>query len=132
MAHRWWKWLLYPAIFVAVAVAYRVYSETAGPRFDEGLKKLEADMKRQLPMKVDEITTLVDVKYQPTNTIYWYVMDTTDYTVDPHALEQNIHVALCSNAEALRTIKEKGFTYEYHYVNKERAFLAAFTITKCP
>ena len=127
----WKRSLAYGAVIASVAVAYRVYSEYAGPRFEDGLQKLEADTKRTLPKKVDEITTLVDVKFERTKNIYWYVMDTKDGTIDGHKLEQLVRNNVCSNSEMMRTIKEKGFTYEYHYVNKEQVALGTFTIAKC-
>jgi hypothetical protein len=128
----WKKNLAYGAIITLIAVGYRVWSEYAGPRFDEGLQQAEAEMKKTLPSKVDEDTTLVDVKYEPTKTAYWYVVDTTNSTVDTHNLEQGIRTKVCASTEMLRTIKEKGFSYEYHYVNKARAVLADINITKCP
>jgi hypothetical protein len=38
-------------------VAYRVYSELAGPGFEERLKRIEGDAKKSLPMKLDDVTT---------------------------------------------------------------------------
>jgi hypothetical protein len=38
---------------------------------------------------------------------------------------------MCANEELSQAINERGFSYEYHYVNKAQAFLAAFTIAKC-
>jgi hypothetical protein len=32
----------------------------------------------------------------------------------------------------LRMMKEKGVSYEYHYMDKARATVAAFTIASCP
>jgi hypothetical protein len=132
MSPGWKRSLVFAAIFILAAVTYRVYSEHAGPRFDEGLQKLEADTKKTLPRKVDERTTWVDVKYERTKNIYWFVMDTKDGTVDPRELEQDVHSQLCANADALRTIREKRFSYEFHYVNKAQVSLANFTIAKCP
>ena len=63
------------AVFVAYFVAYRVYSELAGPGFEQRLKRIEGDAKKSLPMKLDDVTTLVDLKYDADKTTYWYVMD---------------------------------------------------------
>jgi hypothetical protein len=54
--------LIVTAVFAAVFVAYRVYSELAGPGFEERLKRIEGDAKKSLPMKLDDVTTLVDLK----------------------------------------------------------------------
>ena len=127
----WKRSLVFGAIIAAIVAGYRVYSELAGPRFDERLQKFEADMKKSLPQKVDDLTTLVDVKYGRTKTDYWFVLDTKDGMPDPREIERHVTTGACLNGEIARTIREKGYTYEYHYANKERAFVANFTI-KCP
>ena len=69
MALSWKRSLIYGVILTIAAVTYWVYSETSGPRFDQGLQKREADMKKTLPRKVDDITTLEDVKYDGTKNV---------------------------------------------------------------
>lgn len=121
------------ALVTLIVAAYKVYSEQADRRFDEGLKKLEADARSKLPIKVDEFTTLVDLRYEPRKNIYWYVIEVREGDrVDRQKLKQRAQDQVCGNADALRTIKEKGFSYEYHYTDKTRATLAAFTIANCP
>ncbi len=121
------------ALVAFIVVAYEVYSERADRRSDEGLKKLEADAKRKLPVKVDAFTTLVDLRYEPRKNIYWYVIEVRDgERVDRQELKQRAQNQVCGDADALRTIREKGFSYEYHYTDKARATLAAFTIANCP
>ena len=121
------------ALVGSVAVAYKVYSDQAGRRLDEGLKKLEADAKSKLPIKVDEFTTLVDLTYGPRKNVYRYVMEVKDGDrVDRQKLRRSAQDQVCGDADASRAIKEKGFSYEYHYMDKARATLAAFTIANCP
>ena len=55
-------WIILTAFVVAGAVGYLVYSKWA----EEGLRRTEADMKSNLPLRVDQNTTLVDVKYELT------------------------------------------------------------------
>jgi hypothetical protein len=59
---------------VAGAVGHLVFSKWA----EEGLRRNEADMKSNLPLRVDPNTTLVDVKYERTHSTYWYVIDNLD------------------------------------------------------
>jgi len=69
-------WITLTAFIVAgVVVGYVVYNKWARPRFEEGLRRTEADMKSNLPLRVDQNTTLVDVKYKRTYSAYWYVVD---------------------------------------------------------
>jgi hypothetical protein len=75
MSWSWQRSLIVTAVIVAVFVAYRVYSELAGAGFEERLKRIEGDAKKSLPMKLDDVTTLVDLKYNADKTTYWYVMD---------------------------------------------------------
>jgi hypothetical protein len=125
---RWKQSLIWVVVLTTATVVYRIWSEREGPRFNENLARTEADTKAKLPIRIDDHTTLVDIKYEPTKTAYWYIVD---QMLDPRT-EQDIQKQLCANSNALRTIREKGFSYEYHYMNKARVSLAAFTITKCP
>ena len=75
--------MIVTAVIVAVFVAYRVYSELAGPGFEEHLKRIEGDAKKSLPMKLDDVTTLVDLKYDADKTTYWYVMDVASNELTP-------------------------------------------------
>jgi hypothetical protein len=133
MSPVWKRSLITIVLLTSLVVAYNVYSDQAGRRFDEDLKKLEADAKGRLPMKVDEFTTLVDVTYEPHKKVYWYVMEVKDgERVERQKLKQSAQNQLCGNADALRMKREKGVSYEYHYMDKARATLVAFTIASCP
>jgi hypothetical protein len=133
MSPLWKRSLIAIALLASVVVAYKVYSDRAGRRFEADLKKLEADAKSRLPVKVDQFTTLVDVKYEPHKKVYWYVMEVKEGDrVERQKLRQSAQDQLCGNADALRTIKEDGVSYEYHYMDKARATVVAFTIANCP
>jgi hypothetical protein len=60
-------WIILTAFIVAVAIGYGIYSKWA----EDGLRRTEADMKSNLPLRVDPNTTLVDVKYDRTHSTYW-------------------------------------------------------------
>ena len=133
MSPVWKRSLIAIALLASVVVAYDVYRNQAGRGFAEDLKKLEPDAKSGLPIKVDEFTTLVDVTYEPHKKVYWYVMEVKDgERVERQKLKQRAQDQVCGNADALRMIKEKGVSYEYHYMDKARATVAAFTIASCP
>src|SRR5262245_50245208 len=133
MSPVWKRSLIAIALLMSLVVAYKVYSDQAGRRFGADLKKLEADAKSRLPVKVDEFTTLVDVTYEPHKRVYWYVMEVKDgQRVERQRLKQSAQDQLCGNAEALRMMKENGVSYEYHYMDKVRATVVAFTIANCP
>ena len=131
MSWSWQRSLIVTAVFAAVFVAYRVYSELAGPGFEERLKRIEGDAKKSLPMKLDDVTTLVDLKYDADKTTYWYVMDVASNGFDAKDLQQRVEQRMCANEELWHAINERCFSYEYHNVNKAQAFLAAFKIAKC-
>ena len=97
------------------------------------IKKLEADAKRDLPQKIDDMTTLVDVKYEPTRISWWYVLYLGDnkMPIGPHEMEQRLQQQLCDNPENSSFIKQ-GFSYAYHYASKAGVSIADFTITTCP
>ena len=136
MSPSWKRTLIIAALVTLVTVAYRVWSEVAGPRFEEelaDLAKIEADAKSKLPIKIDQTTTFVDLKYEPKKTVYWYVIDVpSNQQIDTNELEKNIRSYVCANSESSRSIREKGFSFEYHYLNKAKTPLATFTVAKCP
>jgi hypothetical protein len=122
-------WIILPVFIVAVAVGYGVYSEWPGP--EAGLHRIEADMKSNLPLRVDQNTTLVDVKYERTHSTYWYVIDNADQ-FDPQETARQVQIGVCSNAENSRAVKQEGFSYEYHYRTKEGRVLTDFKVATCP
>jgi hypothetical protein len=123
-------WIIPTALIVAGAVGYGVYSEWAGPRFEAGLRRTEADMKSNLPLRVDQNTTLVDVKYKRTYSAYWYVVDKADQ-FDAQETARQVQIGVCTNADNSSTMKKEGFSYEYHYRTKEGLALADFKINAC-
>ena len=133
MSPVWKRSLITIALLASLVVAYEVYSDRGGRRLDADLKKLEADAKSRLPVKVDQFTTLVDVRYEPHKRVYWYVMEVKDgERVERQKLKQSAQDQICGNADALRMMKENGVSYEYHYMDKARATVVAFTIVNCP
>jgi hypothetical protein len=119
-------WIILTAFIVAGAVGYVVYSIWT----EEGLRRTEADMKSNLPLRVDQNTTLVDVKYERTHSIYWYVIDKPDQ-FDPQETARQVQIGVCANADNSSTMKKEGFSYEYHYRTKEGLALTDFKITTC-
>jgi hypothetical protein len=119
-------WIILTAFIVAGAVGYVAYSKWA----EEGLRRTEADMKSNLPLRVDQNTTLVDVKYERTHSIYWYVIDKPDQ-FDPQETARQVQIGVCANVDNSSTMKKEGFSYEYHYRTKEGLALTDFKITTC-
>ena len=55
--------IILTAFIVAGAVGYGIYSKWT----EDGLRRTETDMKSNLPLRVDQNTTLVDIKYDRTH-----------------------------------------------------------------
>ena len=87
-------------------------------------------MKSNLPLRVDQNTTLVDVKYERTHSTYWYVIDKADQ-FDAQETARQVQIGVCTNADNSSTMKKGGFSYEYHYRTKEGLALADFKINAC-
>ena len=119
-------WIILTAVIVAGAVGYGVYSKWT----EDGLSRTEADMKSNLPLRVDQNTTLVDVKYGRTHSTYWYVVDKADQ-FDPQETARRVQSAVCANADNSSTMNKEGFSYEYHYRTKDGLALTDFQITSC-
>jgi|SRR6516164_1778069 len=122
-------WIILTAFIAAVAAGYWVYREWIGP--EVGLRRIEGNMKSNLPLRIDPNKTLVDVKYERNHSSYWYVVSNADQ-FDTQDTARQVQNGLCSDAETLRAVKEEGFSYEYHYKTKEGRALADFKITTCP
>ena len=69
-------WIILTAFIVAGAVGYGIYSVRKWT--EDRLRRTEADMKSNLPLRVDQNNTLVDVKYGRTHSTYWCVVDKAD------------------------------------------------------
>jgi hypothetical protein len=119
-------WLILTAVIVAGAVGYGLYSKWT----EEGLRRTETDMKSNLPLRVDQNTTLVDVKYDRTHNTYWYVIDAANQ-FDAQETARRVQSGVCANAENSSTMKKEGFSYEYHYRTKDGLALADFKVTTC-
>jgi hypothetical protein len=119
-------WIILTAVIVAGAVTYGVYSKWTA----EELRRTEADMKSNLPLRVDQNTTLVDVKYDRTHSIYWYVIDNADQ-FDAQETARQVQSGVCRNADNSSTMKKEGFSYEYHYRTKDGLALTDFKVTTC-
>ena len=107
-------------------VGYGIYSKWT----EDGLRRTEADMKSNLPLRVDQNTALVDVKYDRTHSTYWYVIDKPDQ-FDAQKTARQVLIGVCTNAENSNTMKHEGFSYEYHYKTKDGLALTDFKITSC-
>ena len=121
-------WIILTALIVAGAVGYGIYSVRNST--EDKLRRTEADMKSNLPLRVDQNTTLVDAKYERTHSINWYVIDKPDQ-FDPQETARQVQIGVCANADNSSTMKKEGFSYEYHYRTKEGLALTDFKITTC-
>ena len=119
-------WIILTALIVAGADGYGIYSKWT----EDGLRRTEADMKSNLPLRVDQNTTLVDVKYDRTHSSYWYVIENADQ-FDPQETARKVQSGVCTNAENSSTMKKDGFSYEYHYRTKDGLALTDFKVTSC-
>jgi len=119
-------WIILTAFIVAGAVGYGIYSNW----MENGLRRAEADMKSNLPLRADQNTTLVDVKYDKTHSTYWYVIDKPDQ-FDAQETARQVQIGVCNNADNSSTMKKEGFSYEYHYKTKDGLALTDFKVTSC-
>ena len=122
------NWIILTVFIVAGAVGYGIYSVRKST--EDKLRRTEADMKSNLPLRLDQNTTLVDVKYGRTHSTYWYVVDKADQ-FDPQETARRVQSAVCANADNSSTMNKEGFSYEYHYRTKDGLALTDFKITSC-
>ena len=107
-------------------------------RFESGMAKL----KSELPKKIDDKTTAVDVDYERhlgagdrewVNLTYKYVVDLSadDTPFDLHETEQSVQQQACADPNTSRAIKA-GNSFSFHYASKQGVSLGDFTISACP
>ena len=75
----WRQWLPGLAVMILLvsvaAAGYALYSQSPSAKVLKELRELEAATKRELPLRVNEVTILVDVRFEPNQSSYWYVLD---------------------------------------------------------
>jgi hypothetical protein len=117
-------------VFSIVAVGHRIYSVTQ--KSQAQLQALEDDAKKKLPQKIDAVTTLVDVKYEPKISSYWYTISESPEQIDINQLKANIQHSACANSGLRHTIRDEGFSYVYHYKTSSGVALLDFAVSSCP
>ena len=118
----------------------QMLQHTASLQENAALKKLD-ELKSELPKKIDDRTTLVDMDFERheamarkwVNATYKYVVDlSVDGTpFDLHETEQSVQQQTCADPNTSRAIKE-GDSYSFHYASKEGVSLGDFMISACP
>src|SRR5215470_5016830 len=98
-------WVILTAFIVAGALGYGIYDVRNST--EDKLRRTEADMKSNLPLRVDQNTTLVNVKYGRTQSTYWYVVDKAE-GFDPQETARRVQSGVCANAENSSTMKKEG------------------------
>jgi hypothetical protein len=109
---------------IRIIMAMRHYTMQAGNPQHFG------NMKSNLPLRLDQNTTLVDVEYDRTHNSYWYVIDAANQ-FDAQETARRVQSGVCANAENSSTMKKEGFSYEYHYKTKDGLALTDFKVTTC-
>lgn len=100
--------------------------------------KLNAKFAKDMPVKVDEVTTITAMYYMSTNRSINYraEVDLSKYDVtvefSKKALEENKHSLfdnLC-HIYSTRTLMEAGFVVNYRYVSLKNEYITSLKITK--
>jgi len=132
--------LMLPVTLLSSSASLAQSEDAATFSYDLMSLKVQAKaLKSKLPEKVDDMTTMVDVKFEPTELTQWYVVDLSKLPVGKmfgqreveQEAQQEMQQKVCSNPRSARLVNQ-GYRYTYHYADKEGASLADFTITTCP
>ena len=132
-----WRQLL-PGLAVMIllicvaAAGYALYTQSPSAAVLKELRDVEAATKRRLPLRVNEDTILVDVKFEPKRSSYWYILDSQAENFDPEKLERMTRRNACEEAKVARRIRLGRLTSEHHYAARSGVTVAHFKIKTCP
>lgn len=122
---------------VGKGAVHAVISGTATDPFSaEVTSKMEADLKKTLPRKIDDVTQLVDARLDRRNWTYTSQID-SDITSVPstafNELRANNTATVCKDSNTVRSLKA-GLVMNYIFKNKTGAYLGTYSIRDgdCP
>jgi hypothetical protein len=99
----------------------------------EGFLKAKQELDKQLPKKVDEITTLTGVRAEGATLVYVNRVDVDAVDVDIpagfKALAVEVHKKNCANKNMATTMTFGGI-FKYEYYDKNGKYLSTITTTK--
>lgn len=103
-----------------------------GSSLENRIAETEAELKRQLalPKRIDEITTLIDVKVYRGTTVYIHRVDTDAKMLDHGLLQERIKNNVCQNP-LIKADIQRGVTYGYQYLNRTGDYIAYVAIATC-
>jgi hypothetical protein len=134
MSWNWksWNWKKILLCIFIIGAARELYGTVSNiSEADASVKKIEADLRDKLPRKVDEATTLVDMRLDRKRSIGWYRIDTDNYKFDSAEQERTIRAQVCANPSATQAIRDDGFWFEFHYADPRGNSLSDFVVSKC-
>ena len=97
----------------------------------ELMKEAEKEIRKKLPIKVDEQTTIVEVSIRGSTLIYHHVLNLAAKELDlnevmPRMNKQIKNVAC--NQKSMRWAMENGVSYTYSYKDKYNKFITEFNV----
>ena len=90
------------------------------------------ELRKELPMKIDEFTTLVNVTSEGPTLVYHYILDVLKGEVELSEFKaktkERLNISVCS-IDDMKLMLEDGGGYKYSYKGSGGEFIADFTIT---
>lgn len=115
------------SLFSLSALAEKAPAPTES-QIASAMQGLIQEMNKQLPKKIDEITTLNKVSYNNKVISYDSVID-NKVSITPD-IEKVIIEKTCTTPQTRKLINDYNFTYRYNYVNGDKKPIASFDINK--
>ncbi len=118
---------------VGRSTAENYYESKDKAEIEKAQEKVAASIRRQLPMKVDEATTLQNVVSVGTNLTYHYIISQNLSDIDIENFKDNMNTHLkhniCDNEVMSKSIKA-GAIYLYQYVSQDGLSIAGMKLDK--
>jgi|SRR6185437_2185094 hypothetical protein len=129
--------ILIVAVIASVIARYGMHA-LLGPKemtdadWDTALTKAENDIRPKLPMKVDDVTTLVRVHHSRKVFMYDYKVGVTAAQMPSNGIELvrgTTKTSVCAKKEMVASMRAGG-AYQYIYFDKDEKYLGSFQLMK--
>lgn len=99
---------------------------------NDGLRRGLETYRGRLPMKLDDVTTLVDVQVSGTKAIYFHHLTATPTSFQATSFERDLRQRVCASTMKDAIIAGASFQYTYSTPPPASLPVATFTISSCP
>ena len=121
---------------IGKVVSNKYTSQKNSETIETAIQKAVVKVRKILPKKIDDVTTLTNVEGSGSKIMFFYVLDRNNKDIDRElfhkAVSKKLSHDLCNEKGMLHNLK-KGATYAYYYKDKKGSLIDTleFNINAC-